>query len=148
MDIAGIDMAVLSETSYTVDDCRIVDETYAGLMKQYPDRIVGLAPCVPLMGKEALDELTRAVKDLGLRGTVISPQRKGIYLDSRELWPFYEKVSELAVPIFVHISPAPRGFEALNSSYNLGETMAREFDLAAAIARVCKGILGPRIHPL
>jgi predicted TIM-barrel fold metal-dependent hydrolase len=139
MDAAGIDMAVLSETPYTIEECRLVDETYAGLINRYPGRIAGLAPCVPMMGREAFDELERAVKDLGLKGVVISPQRKGVYLDSREMWPFYEKVSKLAVPIFLHISPAPRGFDALNAPYNLNETMAREFDLAAAIARICIG---------
>ena len=139
MDTAGIDMAVLSESPYTVEECKLVDDTYALLMKRYPDRIVGLAPCAPLLGKEAFVELERAVKDLGLKGTVISPQRKGVYLDDKQMWPFYEKVSKLAVPIFVHISPAPRGFDALNAPYNLNETMAREYDLATALVRVCIG---------
>jgi aminocarboxymuconate-semialdehyde decarboxylase len=61
-------------------------------------------------------------------------------MDNKEkMWPFYEKVSRLNIPIFIHISPAPRGFEALNAPYNLNETMAREFDIATGIARVCIG---------
>ena len=139
MSAVGIDMAVLSETPYTIEECKLVDDTYAELMRKYPDRIVGLAPGLPLMGKEAFDELDRAIKGLGLRGVVISPQRKGVSLDSHQMWPFYEKVSELGVPIFIHISPAPRGFDALNASYNLNETMAREFDLATVVARICIG---------
>ncbi|MDP2643727.1 MAG: amidohydrolase family protein [Desulfobacterales bacterium] len=136
---AGIDMAVLSETPYQLDECRLINDTYAKLMQKYPDHIVGLAPGLPLLGKAAFDELDRAINGLGLKGVVISPQRKGVFLDSSQMWPFYEKVSTLDVPIFVHISPAPRGFDSLNAPYNLNETMAREFDLATAIARICIG---------
>ncbi len=139
MDAVGIKIAVISETPYTMEECRMINDTYAEVMKKYPDRIVGLAPCLPLMGKEAFDELDRAIKGLGLKGTVISPQRKGVALDSPKMWPFYEKVSKLDIPLFIHISPSPRGFDALNAPYNLNETMAREFDVATAIARVCIG---------
>jgi predicted TIM-barrel fold metal-dependent hydrolase len=142
MDAVGIDVSVFSETTYTLDECRIVDNAYAELMKRYPRRIVCLAPGLPLMGQKGLDELDRAINELGLRGVMIAPQRKGIALDSQQFWPFYQKVSELKVPIFVHISPAPRGFDALDAPYNLNETFAREFDLATAIARVClSGVL-------
>ena len=139
MDAVGIDISVLSETTYSLEECVLVNNTYAELMKRYPTRIVCLSPGLPLLGREALDELDRAVNELGLRGVMIPPQRKGISLDSEKMWPFYEKVSQLKVPIFVHISPAPRGFDALNAPYNLNETMAREFDLSTAIARVCIG---------
>jgi len=138
MDAAGIDVAVFSGTYYAVKDCIITDDFYAKITADYPDRFVCLAPCVPTKGEEALDELERAI-DLGLRGVVISPQIEGAALDSRRLWPFYEKVSELKVPVFVHVSLIARGFDALDAPYNLNETMTREFEIAATTARLILG---------
>ncbi len=139
MDGAGIEMAVLSTTLYSVEDCRLIDDEYARVVKDYPDRFVCLAPCLPTRGGEALDELDRAVNHLGLKGVVISPQIDGESLDSRKLWPFYEKVSGMNVPIFVHITSAPVGFEAMEAPYNLNVTMTREFDIASNTARLILG---------
>jgi hypothetical protein len=71
------------------------------------DRFVALAPTDALGGKPFFNELTRAVKGLGFKGLHINCRPGGKHLDSRELWPFYEKVSELGIPIDVHISDDP-----------------------------------------
>jgi len=55
------------------------------------------------------------------------------------MWPFYEKVSELGIPVDVHISNRPAGFDALKAPYALYYVMAREFDMAASVLRVCLG---------
>lgn len=138
MDAAGIDVAVLSATVNYVEDCRLTNDLYVRVMNEYPQRVVGLTPCIPTRGKEALEELKRAV-NLGLKGVVISPQNDGLPLDSGELWPFYEYVSTLKIPIFVHITGFPIGYDALNAPYMLNVTMTREFDLAAATARLILG---------
>jgi predicted TIM-barrel fold metal-dependent hydrolase len=139
MDEAGIDMAVLSTTLHAVEDCRLIDDHYAKTVSDYPDRFVCLAPCLPTRGKEALGELDRAINHLGLKGVVISPQNDGEGLDSHKLWPFYEKISQMDVPIFVHITSAPVGFEAMEALYNLNVTMTREFDIASNTARLIMG---------
>ncbi len=51
MDAAGIDMAVLSLTWDTVEECKLTDDSYIKLMKEYPRRVVGLAPCIPTRWK-------------------------------------------------------------------------------------------------
>jgi len=138
MDAADIDVAVLSTTLHSIEDCRLADDTYAKLMKDYPKRLACLAPCIPTRGQAALNELERAMK-FGLKGVVISPQNDGVPLDSRKLWPFYEKVSDLSVPIFVHITNIPVGYDALDAPYDLNVTMTREFDIAAATTRLILG---------
>jgi len=139
IDEAGIDMAVLSTTLRSVEDCRLIDDHYAKVVTDYPERFVCLAPCLPTRGEEALNELERAVIRLGLKGVVISPQIDGENLDSRKLWPFYEKVSQMNVPIFVHITSAPVGFEAMEAPFNLNVTMTREFDIATNTIRLVLG---------
>ena len=139
MDIAGIDMAVLTGTVDNLEEARLFNDECAKVVKEYPKRFVGFASTMPLEGKIAFDELERAVRKLDLRGVMITAQVDGHLLDSREMWPFYEKVSELGIPIFVHVSLAAEGFDACKAPYDLNRTVVREFDLALATVRICLG---------
>lgn len=138
MDAAGIDMAVLSTHPASVEDCKLIDDHYLRITKDYPTRFTCLAPCIPTIGKEALNELERAVS-LGLKGVVIRPQTDGHPLDSRKLWPFYEMVLKLDIPIFVHITSVPVGYDALDAPYNMNIALTREFDIAANTVRLILG---------
>jgi predicted TIM-barrel fold metal-dependent hydrolase len=140
MDIAGIDMAVLSGTEVdSVEEARVFNNHFASVIKQHPKRFSALATTLPLGGKPALDELERAIKELGLKGVLMNAQVHELPLDSRELWPFYEKASELKAPIFVHPSIRVTGFAACKAPYDLFRTIGREFDLALATFRLCAG---------
>jgi len=138
MDIAGIDRAVLTKCMDNLEDARIFNDDMAKVVEKYPQRFIGFASTFPPAGKPALDELDRAIKGLGLKGVTVRAQENGP-LDSRTLWPFYEKVAELNVPIFVHVSLAADGFDACNAPYDLNRTLVREFDLATATLRICLG---------
>jgi predicted TIM-barrel fold metal-dependent hydrolase len=141
MDEAGIDVAVLTTHSSgpNLDKVREGNDYCAKIVKGNPKRFVGFASASPLAGKPGLDELERAVKKLGMKGVQIYTQTEGRPLDSRELWPFYEKVSELGIPIDVHISAEPLGFDALHAPYGLYYVLARELDICAATMRICLG---------
>jgi predicted TIM-barrel fold metal-dependent hydrolase len=86
-----------------------------------------------------MKELERAVNDLGLNGVHIWTQSDGHFLDSREMWPFYDTVCRLNIPIDVHVTLEPKGFDGLHASYALYYVMARELDMCAATLRVCLG---------
>jgi predicted TIM-barrel fold metal-dependent hydrolase len=140
MNDCGIDMAVLSTNALdTLEEMKKWNDLCAGLIREYPDRLAGFASVPTLGGKPALDELERAIKELGLKGVHIWSQCDGHAIDSRELWPFYEKVAELGVPIDVHISERPQGFDALHAPYGLYYIVARELDMVATTLRVCLG---------
>jgi predicted TIM-barrel fold metal-dependent hydrolase len=139
MDDAGIDMAVLTNQSRKLEQHKKWHDLCSKLVKEYPKRLIGFASLDPLGGKPAFDELDRAVKGLGLKGVHIWTRNDGTYLDSKEMWPFYEKVSELGIPIDVHITGSPAGFDALHAPYALYYVIAREFDMAASVLRVCLG---------
>jgi predicted TIM-barrel fold metal-dependent hydrolase len=140
MDAAGIDLALLTTNPITtLDQCRRWNDFCAGLVKDHPDRFVGFATVPPLGGEPAFDELERAVKELGLRGVHIWTWNDGRALDSREMWPFYEKVTELDIPVDVHVTLEPPGLDSLHASYALYYVMARELDMCSATLRVCLG---------
>ncbi len=140
MEQAGIDVAVLTmNPEVSLDRCRKWNDLCAEMTREKPKRFAGFASIPPLGGPPALKELERAIKELGLKGVHIFSRSGGLFLDSKEYWPFYEKVSEMRVPIDVHIAAAPQGFDALHAPYPLHYIMAREFDICATTLRICLG---------
>ena len=140
MDESGIDIAALTPNPMnTLEQCRKWNDFCAHLTNTYPKRFIGFASVPPLGGKSAMKELERAVVDLGLKGVHIWTQSNGYLLDSREMWPFYETACRLNIPVDVHVTLEPKGFEGLHASYALYYVMARELDMCAATLRVCLG---------
>ncbi|MDP6173710.1 MAG: amidohydrolase family protein [Rhodospirillales bacterium] len=141
MDGAGIDMAVLTGQLFspTLDRMKTWNDGCAEAVAKHPTRFVGFSGAMPLGGDAAFDEMERAVKQLGMKGVQISARPGGLHLDDRQLWPFYEKVAELGVPIDVHIASSPTGYDALESSYGLYYVLGREYDICTQVFRVCFG---------
>ncbi|MBI2091030.1 MAG: amidohydrolase family protein [Deltaproteobacteria bacterium] len=121
-----------------LEDCRVINDEFGALQRQYPGRFVGLAHAPVLEGKAALAELDRAIQDLGLRGVTITSQIDGVPLDSPRLSEFYARVSALDVPIFVHPALIPKGYD-LVKDYDLARVLGRELDLAVAATRLVAG---------
>ncbi|MDW8024218.1 MAG: amidohydrolase family protein [Nitrososphaerota archaeon] len=150
MNAEGIDIQVLSVVPFTffynLDSktasaiARAQNIALSKLAEKYPKRFVGLAT-VPLQDVDAtIEELEYAVKNLGLKGVEVGTNFMDKNLDSLELWPFYEKVQELDVPILVHpINPA--GAERLRKYY-LTNFVGFPFETAITIASlIFSGVL-------
>jgi 2,3-dihydroxybenzoate decarboxylase len=79
----------------------------AAAQAEYPDQLIG-AGIVP-WGTETVEACTieaeRAVKKLGLKALTVNSNWNGKNWDSIELYPFWEKMNELNVPIYVHGIP-------------------------------------------
>ena len=145
MNAAGIDIAVLTSGGNTLEDCKTINDAYGNMMKEHPNRFVGLAACIPTLGDENQKELDRAINVLGLRGVCIGTQTERNNVDSDIFWPFYEMVYELDIPIFVHVGGPSEGleaFDAKHSKYALHPTlgfMTRDQSSTASI--ILGGIL-------
>jgi aminocarboxymuconate-semialdehyde decarboxylase len=111
MDKGGMDMQILSMTTpsvYSMEPkdsiafARLVNDETSAIAEKYPDRFAGMAtlPFNDIDG--AMDELDRAVNDLGMKGVVTFSNLAGKTLDSPELWPIYDKISRMGVPLFMH----------------------------------------------
>jgi len=118
MDRMGIDVQAVSpapnQTYYWTDPelgselARAVNDRLAEIVATWPQRFVALGT-VPLQHADlAVAELTRCVKELGLRGVEINPSVNGKDLTDPRLGleKFFAKVQELDVVIFMH----PIGF--------------------------------------
>ena len=118
MDRMGIDIQAVSpapnQTYYWTDPelgvelARAVNDRLAEIVATWPDRFVALGT-VPLQHAElAIIELTRCVKQLGMRGVEVNPSVNGLDLTDPVLGleKFFAKAQELDAAIFMH----PIGF--------------------------------------
>jgi 2,3-dihydroxybenzoate decarboxylase len=112
MDDAGIDLFVLSQTSPGVQaekDASVAvqraheanDYLYAQI-QQHPDRYRGFAHLAMQDVRAACDELKRCVEEMGFLGAMINGNTNGIYLDDDCYQPFWERVIQLDVPVYIH----------------------------------------------
>jgi 2,3-dihydroxybenzoate decarboxylase len=112
MDDAGIDLFVLSQTSpgvqaepdagVAVERARACNDWLQSQIEAHPTRYRGFAHLPMQDVKAASDELTRCVKDLGFVGALINGNTNGHYLDGQQYLPFWERVAELDVPVYIH----------------------------------------------
>lgn len=141
MNRVGIDIAVqtcILGWDTTLENCQLLNDCAAKIQNEYGGRFVGLAHIPPLDGVPALKELERAVGDLQLKGVTIASQVRGLSLDAEAFRPFYDIVTKLQIPIFVHPALAPKGYELLKD-YQLSVILTREFDLGVAVTRLIAG---------
>ena len=128
LDNAGIDMQVLVPTpspyAYAVEPelglalARAFNNALARQIERHPGRFIGLA-IVPMQDVvAAVEELDRAVGELGIHAPLIISNVNGRNLSDYEFWPFYKRVEELGVPLIIHASraetPGPAGLERLD----------------------------------
>jgi aminocarboxymuconate-semialdehyde decarboxylase len=115
----------------------------AGAQRQYAGRVwaTGVVPLVDTA--VALDVLNHAIRELGLVGVSI-PGSVGSdpRIDAERLEPFYARVDELGVPLFLH--PTDAAFVDILDGYNgaLYTSLGRVVDVSVAAYRlVLSGIM-------
>ena len=103
MDDAGVDIAVLTaEDTETTMGMKVPNEKVAALVRQCPERFMGMAAVDPHKGVRALRELELAVKDLGMKCVCLEPWLHKIHSNDKLYYPIYAKCVELDVPVWIH----------------------------------------------
>ena len=126
MDAMGVDVQLLSpaathyhtwaEPDLARSIARTVNEKLVKMCARRPDRLLGLG-LVPVQHPYvAADELTHAVKELGLEGVVISTAAPGLELGDPEFETFWARAEELGALVFIHPWGCSLG-ERLNRHY-------------------------------
>lgn len=117
MDRIGIEKAVLSlagpgvqvekHTDTAIRMARRVNDFLAAQIAKSPGRYGGFAHLAMQDPAAAADEVERAVRELGMQGAMINGQTGGTYLDDDRFAPFWERVADLQVPVYIHPNNPP-----------------------------------------
>ncbi len=117
----GVDLQVLTlttpgthveERGRAVALARLVNDSFHSITQARPDRFTALAT-LPLNDVPAsVDELERAVRQLGFRGAMLFSNVNGIALADEGFWPLYEKANALGAVLHIHPT-SPVGVEAM-----------------------------------
>lgn len=119
------------------DPLRVVkefNEHAVELTAKHPRRLLGLACSVPFADDAILNETEKAVKEYKLKGIMVNSSVSGEYLDSPRAVPFFELVSDLDVPLFIHPPKVTIGAEKMEI-FRLPEMLGRPFDTTLSLTR-------------
>lgn len=107
MDRAGIERSLL--IAVRAGDLRVKGSTEVpyrrvhDICQRYPDRFSGLAGVDPTRGPQGLRDLEMAVQDYGFVAAHLYPHWFGLPPDAPQYYPYYEKCSELDIPIMMQV---------------------------------------------
>jgi aminocarboxymuconate-semialdehyde decarboxylase len=142
MDAAEVDMQVVSNTpqtflynldaEITATSSRIQNDQIAKLVSERPDRFMGMATLPMQAPDRAAEELTRAMRTLGLVGCQIGSNINGKNLDDPSLEPFWAAAQKLGAFIMVHPTQVA-GADRLKSYY-LANLIGNPLDTTIATA--------------
>lgn len=147
MDKLGIDVQVLSIPApgadrFTGDGAlslaRAANDAIAALCKKYPQRFAGLFTLPTSSVSASLNELARSVNELGLRGFGCFTNLNGRALDSEDLFPIYERLAQLRLPVYLHPT-APLATEAVGLDIMPMLIFGWAFDSTVAMTRLVYG---------
>ncbi len=112
MDKAEIKKTVIlgDVTDFATEDAyRIYEERNTALgqiVKQYPQQLIFFCGIYPL-AKNALDLLEQSLVEWDARGLKLDPLAGEYYPTDESVYPLYEKLSALNLPIVIHSGPRP-----------------------------------------
>lgn len=131
MEEAGISKAVVLGRISTRAGWHInrTNDDVAKLVDKYPDKLIGVGSVDPTINRsEVIREITRGVRELGLKGMSIEPNWGAIrmYHNDRRLYAIYDKCQELDIALFTAMS-APQGPSLDYLRPTLVEAVAEDF---------------------
>jgi len=123
------------------------NEEMAGAQKKYPGRVWASA-AVPLSDtKIAIEVLDHAVNKLGLMGVNIPGSiGRDTRIDADRLAPFYARIEQLGIPMFLHPTDAVFGDDLVGYDGALQLSLGRVIEVSVAASRIVFSGLMER-HP-
>src|SRR5690606_28831764 len=112
---------------------RRINDALAELIGRHPGRLHGLATVDAYSGDAGARELTRAVRELHLRGVFVASAKRDLFLDAPQARPTLAAAAALGVPVFVHPVTDAQLRKRFASYGRLGNTFNRGTVNAAAL---------------
>ena len=148
LEVAGVAARVINTPTAFLEDAdgnvaagtivRINDEMAAFVSKN-PGKLYGLATVDVFSGETGARELTRAVKELGLRGVFVESAKKDMLLNAPQARPTLAAAAALGVPVFVHPLTDPQLHNRFSKTGPIGMRLARATINSAALISLLEG---------
>jgi uncharacterized protein len=127
-DLLGVLLAWDAETATGLPP--LTNDRVAEICKEWPEQFVGFASVDPHK-PDAVEELRRAIAELGLRGLKLHPQVQAFYPDDPRFEPLWIACEELELPIVVHV-----GMTGLGACVPGGSGIAFDYGRPMAMDKV------------
>ena len=111
----------------------------AELVAKHPGKLYGLATVDAFSGDAGARELTRAVKELKLRGVFVESAKRDLVLGAKETRPTLAAAASLGVPVFVHPLTDPELHKRFSRTGRMGLRLARGTINNAALISMLEG---------
>ena len=145
---AGIAARVINTPTAFIEDAdgnppagahRRINDQMAEVCGKHPGKLYGLATVDAFSGDAGARELTRAVKELGLRGVFVESAKRNLILGEKETRPTLAVAASLGVPVFVHPLTDPTLHKRFMQSGRVGVRLARGTINNAALITMLEG---------
>jgi len=148
MDERGVDIQVLSHQGgwwYAADRelarrlIRVQNEKLAEWCSSHRDRFAGLASVALQFPELAAEQLSDAIQTMGLKGVGIAGVIDGKVPSTAEFDPFWAKVQELGVLVFVHPTGVPANSvraDLLGDRGDLGNIIGNPLETTVFLSRL------------
>ena len=140
LSIASPPLETMASPEGTPELAKLANDGMAELVAKYPERFPAFTASLPLNNPDAaLEELHRAIGELGARGVQLFTNVAGKPLDLPEFQPIFEAMAGYDLPIWLH--PA-RGAEVTDylcerrSKYEIWWTLGWPYETSVAMARL------------
>jgi predicted TIM-barrel fold metal-dependent hydrolase len=138
---------LLGDASHSPEFARVANDGMAEMVRKYPKEFPAFVASLPMNNpRAAVDEMDRAINQLGAKGIQIVTHVAGKPLDAPEFFPIFERITNHHDrPIWMHPArPASRADYAgePKSKYEIWQVLGWPFETSVAMARmVFSGLL-------
>jgi aminocarboxymuconate-semialdehyde decarboxylase len=148
LETAGIAARVINTPTAFIEDAdgkvpagayQRINDQMAELAGKHPGKLYGLATVDAFAGDDGARELTRAVRELGLRGVFVESAKRDLILGAKETRPTLAAAAALGVPVFVHPLTDPQLHKRFAPIGRIGVRLARATINSAALISMLEG---------
>jgi len=107
LDIVGVLLAWDAETATKLKP--LSNDEVAEIVGRYPKQFIGFASVDPWKSERAVEEIERAITQLGLKGAKFHPGIQAFYPHDTRFYKLYEKIAALGVPALFHTGTSGLG---------------------------------------
>jgi aminocarboxymuconate-semialdehyde decarboxylase len=114
---------------------RVLNEKMAEQVEAHPDRLIGLGAVSLQHPDLAAEQLTRAMRELGLKGVMMTTIIGDEEISAERFRPFWTRAEELGAVVFIHPEGFPGGSRFAGSGA-LGNTIGMPLDTSVALSHM------------